>query len=150
MTTLDSSGLLPVRESPRVGYADDLDLGDAELAALRDAERALEPFGDNPALGALLERVRGYQTPRDDESIDALEKGLHMIDEGRQALATAAEVGEVGGLERVRLQQQLAKSEKALQHEIMLKGDTGGYRAALAGREAEEATRRRNLAGRAA
>jgi hypothetical protein len=106
----------------------------------------LQPYSDHPNLGGAYEQLRA-RLPHDEDESEQLAEGLTKISKARAELAKAEGID---GMERVRLQQQLAKSERELQHEIAVKSDPGGYAHAMANRQAEQDARRANLAGRAA
>jgi hypothetical protein len=127
------------------GYATETDQSPAQRAALNDAIRMLEPHADHPALGGALEQLRAYLPAGEDE----LAKGLNLVRGARVAVAKAADEGEIDGLERVVKDQEYARAQREVEHEIAMRDDVGGYRRAMELRKAEETRRRMNFAARA-
>lgn len=129
------------------GNASDTQLTDAQQAALRDAIASLGPHDDHPGIGGIVEQLNGVASATDEDD-DRLEKALGAVRMARVELSKSADV--VDPLERIAVDQRLAKAEHELQHEIAMAMDTGGYSRVAELRKAKEGHRAAVMAGIAA
>jgi hypothetical protein len=123
-----------MREKTHMGTSTN---NDVQQAAAEAAD-LLRVHADSPAIAAVLTTL----TTIEDEG-EGLEKALDDIQVARVAFQKSA------GREDQHLIERLAKSERVLRHEMMMKR-SGGYRRAQENRQVEEARRAASLAGRGA
>jgi hypothetical protein len=127
------------------GNASEIQYDDADVAALNAAIADLLPRAQHVAIGAALEKLRAL-LPRD-ESDEQLEKAWNGVRGARVAIAKAADDGELDRYDAVVKGQGAAEAQRAVEYEIAMRDDVGGYRRAELNKQAAARQRAMNLAG---